>query len=148
MTDPQDNFDLQLRSHFAKELDGQLGRAPAAFARSSRRRPWRVIGWVSGLAAAAAIAGIFIIPAVIKHLGSRDVIAIPTTQKTPLVTPVEYTSAWNTTDEGTVYLEEQPLRSIRRERVDTLRWIDPETNATIEMTIPLDEQVYLALDAH
>jgi hypothetical protein len=148
MTDPQDNFDLQLRSHFAKELDGQLGRAPAAFARSSRRRPWRVVGWTSGLVAAAAIAGIFILPAVVRRLAPHDSIAIPTTQKTQMVTPVEYSAAWNTTDEGTVFLADQPLRSIRSERVDTLRWIDPETNATIEMTFPHEEQIYLALNAN
>jgi hypothetical protein len=103
---------------------------------------------VSGLAAAAAIAGIFILPAVVKRLVSNEIVAIPTTQKTELVIPVEYSAAWNTTDEGTVFLADQPLRSIRRERVDTLRWIDPETHAMIEMTLPRDEQIYLALDAN
>src|SRR3954466_14135587 len=103
MQDHEDDiFDLQLREHFAKELDGQLGRAPAAFARSSRRRPWRVaVGWTSGLAAAAAIA---LAVTLVRHHT-----AAPMTDARQLVvplamTPVEYRSAWQTTDAGTVYL--------------------------------------------
>jgi hypothetical protein len=62
MSDPKDEIlDRLLRDHLASELDGQLGRAPAAIARSRRRSPWRAVV-LPFAAAAAASAGIMPLP--------------------------------------------------------------------------------------
>jgi len=143
-----DNFDLQLREHFAKELDGQLGRAPAAFARSSRRRPWRVaMMWTSGLAAAAAIA---LVITFIRHPTAAP-IAVPHPAIDQIaMTPIEYRSAWQTSDAGTVYLpdDDSPMRGIRSEQVEIVSWIDPATFARIEVTIPHEEVTLVTLNSY
>jgi len=142
-----DNFDLQLREHFAKELDGQLGRAPAAFARSSRRRPWRVAAlWTSGLAAAAAIA---LVVTLVRHQVTTP-IAVPHPAIDQFaMTPIEYRNAWQTSDAGTVYLGDgAPMRGIRSEQIEVVSWIDPATHARIEVTIPHEEVTLVTLNSY
>jgi hypothetical protein len=155
-----DNLDVLLREHFSAELDpqldtgkrdafaparsGQLDRAPAVFARSSRRLPWRAA--IVPFALAASIAAIFIVPALLN----RD----PQATETEVVqgvphTPVEHEIAWNTVDQGTVFVDSDvPMRSILRERTDNFRWIDPETNASMEVSIPQNEVIFVGMTAY
>lgn len=148
LNDDDNNLDLQLREHFAKELDGQLGRAPAAFARSSRRRPWRVVGRVTAMAAAVAL---LVVGSVIVRnmLNAKNdlVVSIPPTTTAAAEIAVEYSISWQSTDEGTVFMSDTPLRGIRQERVETFRWVDPETHASYEVSIPQEETIYVALNA-
>ena len=143
-----DNFDLQLREHFAKELDGQLGRAPAAFARSSRRRPWRVAAaWTAGFAAAAAVA---LVVTFVRHQSTPPIRGVHPSIDQLAMTAVEYRSAWQTSDAGTVYLpnDDSPMRGIRSEQVEIVSWIDPATLAHIEVTIPHEEVTLVTLNSY
>jgi hypothetical protein len=133
--DPNFDFDHLLRDHFRAELDGQLGRAPAAFARSSRRRPWRVaLVAVSGLAAAIVVGLIVLRPRPSHPIG-------------PVTTSVEYEVAWQSIDQGTVLIDGEPLHSIRRQRIDQFKWIDPATRQTIELSVPSEELVLSELES-
>jgi hypothetical protein len=132
----------------------ELDRAPAALARSSRRLPWRAWrGWAFPLAAAAAVA-LFVIPALLKH--GDDTREYPTPGSTPTVASaqqlspsVEHEIRWNTVDEGTVFVNgDTPMRSIRRERVDNVRWVDPDTHATMQMSVPNNEVVLVGMHAN
>lgn len=144
-----DNLDLLLREHYRAELDGQLDRAPAVQARSSRRLPWRAVGW-STLAVAAAVT-IFMMPALRALIGQalRNDPRLPLVTQTAAAQPVEHEVQWKTIDQGTVFVnDELPMRSIRRERLDHIRWTDPDTNATYQMSIPNQETVLVGLRAN
>ena len=140
-----DNLDALLREHYALELDGQLDRAPAVLARSSSRLPWRAAIWP--LALAAGVAAIFVVPALLRR-DVQDRIN-PQIAKADDSGDVEHQIEWNTIDQGTVFVNgEQPMRSIRRERMDNFRWIDPETNASMELTVPNNEIVFVGMTAN
>lgn len=132
-----DNFDQLLREHFSRELDGQLGRKIAPIKRS---RPTRLLIGAT-VALAASIAGIVLLrPA--REPGK--------TQTVPAsgASPVNYQMAWQTTDTGTVYVNDAPMRSMRSLKIESVKWVDPATNATIELTIPHDETILIALNAN
>jgi hypothetical protein len=133
--DPQPDIDHLLREHFAAALDGQLGRAPAAFARSSRRRPWRVALLAgAGLAAAAAVSLVVLRPAA----------SLPAA---PVQTSVQYEVAWQSIDQGTVLIDGELLHSVRHQRVDQFKWVDPETHQTIEVSVPSEALVLTELES-
>jgi hypothetical protein len=136
-----DNFDLLLREHLSAELDGQLGRAPAAFARSSRRWPWRavVIG-AAGLAAAAILAIALMRPDAVQTTPTP-----PSAQAKAI--PAEYELAWRTIDRGTVFLDEEtPVRNYLRQQVEIVRWKDPETGQVIEVSVPHEQTMLVGLN--
>jgi hypothetical protein len=147
MREPNDdNLDALLREHFAAELDGQLDRAPAVLARSSRRLPWRAAIWPVALA--ASVAAVFAVAAFLRH--EQPSRGTPHTHIAQADDPsVEHQIAWNTVDEGTVMVEgDRPMRSIRRQRMDSFRWIDPETKASMELSIPHNEVVLIGMPAN
>jgi hypothetical protein len=142
-----DNLDALLREHFASELDGQLDRAPAVLARSSRRLPWRAAIWPMALA--AGIAAVFVVAAFLRHEQPTPGKSNQQVVQANLDPSVEHQIAWNTVDEGTVMVQgDQPMRSIRRQRMDNFRWIDPETNASMELSIPHNEVVLVGMTAN
>ena len=154
-----EQLDLLLRDHFSTELDGQLGRAPVAIlARSRRRSPWRAaVNWGvgGGFALAAAIGALFLFAPLLKIMSrggdsdSHQVAQRAGAPVTPISEPVEHEIAWNTIDQGTVFVNDNvPMRSIRRQRVDSLKWIDPDTKAQMEVTVPHDEVVLVGLNAN
>jgi hypothetical protein len=149
-----EQLDLLLREHLSAELDPQLGKAPAAFEAKPRRRPtsWRSmlisLSIGGGFALAAAIGGLFIFAPLLKVMNKPDPrqIVMPVT---PVSEPVEHEVAWNTVDQGTVFVNDDvPMRSVLRQRVDSLKWVDPDTHATIEMKVPRDEVVLVGLNAN
>ena len=155
-----DELDVLLRGHFANELDAQLGRAPAAFSRSSIRRlrsPWRAAVWSgAGLAMAAAVAAVLTYGPLLKLIrngeGHDNQIAnkvSPTPATVVSDEPdVQHEIAWNTIDQGTVIYNDEPMRSIRRERVDRMSWFDASSNATVEVTVPHNEVILVGLQAN
>jgi hypothetical protein len=141
-----DNFDLLLRQHFKATLDGQLGRAPDVLARTiARRRPWRTMILTSaGTALAASIALVALLKPTPRGLDDDE----PMQHAIETHGPIEYEIAWKTFDEGMLYLGEgTPVHGLRRQRVDSLRWIDPSTKATVEVTVPRDEIMLVGLNA-
>jgi hypothetical protein len=147
-----EQLDLLLREHLSAELDPQLGRAPASFEARSRRRfsRWRAASWSigAGLALAAAIAGLFLLAPLWKVMKTTEPQISPTPPVAQLE-PVEHEVAWNTIDQGTVFVNDNvPMRSIRRERLDRFKWTDPETKAQMQMSVPHDEVVLVGLNAN
>lgn len=101
-------------------------------------------------AMAAAIA-LLVVGSIVLHsiLNPKHGVVIstgPTTASAPEIA-VEYSISWQSTDEGTVFMSDTPLRGIRQERVETLRWIDPETQASYEVSIPQEQTIYVALNS-
>jgi hypothetical protein len=134
--EPHPDIDHLLREHFSAALDGQLGRAPAAFARSSRRRPWRV-ALLAGAGLAAAAAAVVLM--VLRPAPSRPL--------APAQTPVQYEVAWQSIDQGTVLIDGEPLHSVHHQRVDQFKWVDPETHQTIEVSVPSEALVLTELES-
>jgi hypothetical protein len=139
-----DNLDALLREHYSAELDGQLDRAPAVLARSSRRSPWRAA--IYPLALAAGIAAVFLVPALLRQ--QNDIDPAPIAQSS-FDNSIEHEIEWNTIDQGTVFVDgDRPMRSIRRQRMDNFRWVDPETNATMQLSVPHSEIVLVGMNAN
>ena len=148
MSDPNDDIlDRLLREHFAAEVDPQLGRAPAAIARSRRRLPWRAV--ILPLTAAAAALLILLIPAMTPRSTPRSAGLAPTIAPAAETGPVDHVVEWRNIDQGTVFVNGGvPMRSIRRQRLDSYTWTDPASRETMEMTVPHDEIVLIGLPAN
>jgi hypothetical protein len=76
--------------------------------------------------------------------GGPPVVAVANT------VPVEQTVTWDTVDGGTLYGPRGvPVRGVRRERVDQIRFVDPRLgNAKVEITLPRDEVTLVGMQAH
>jgi hypothetical protein len=159
MNDPEDNLQQILPDHFRAQLDTQLGRAEAAFARrlaaqTGARPPHRRHPAIWGLWAAGAIAASAgIVWGVVAHREMPAVgPAIQVAQRPQAVTPegqspstqisVEQIVAYQTIDEGSVILEDQgPARKLRRQVMQTVEWYDPERKESGTVRVPIDQVV-------
>jgi hypothetical protein len=173
MTDPKDSqLDTLLTKHFARKLDGQLGRASAGFERMARfqqqlqeappaaKARVHVNRWMLGLvgaAAAAAIAGVMVfapVARIVKPVDRSSVAQLPTSGSGVVLaadaSPLEHEVAWRTLDRGTVFIgdEEQPMRSYVRQRVDNFRWEDPQSNLKVEMSVPHDQVMLVNMKSY
>jgi len=153
-----ENLDRLLCEHFARELDPQLPRATAAVAPAwvagtrQRQRRWT---WATaaGLALAASVAAFFLGPGVLSGLlrqtHSDHAPVPPVALVQPDIQPVEHQIQWNAIDQGTVFVNGQvPMRSILRQRIDSLQWSDPADNAIYQISLPQDEIVLIGLNAN
>lgn len=151
-----ENLDRLLREHFASELDPQLGKATAtvlpACAPATRPRRWHWT-WTAaaGLALAASVAAFLLGPGVFSGLLRQTQLhhppAPPVALVQPDIRPVEHQIHWNDIDQGTVFVNGQvPMRSILRQRIDSLQWSDPADNAIYQMSLPQDEIVLIGLN--
>jgi hypothetical protein len=135
-----DQFDALLRDHLSGKLDGQMGRAGAAFERSQRRFAPRLITWGS-LAAAAVIAAILLRPG--------QPLPAPVQPPVAVATAVEYQLNSQTIDQGTVYLDQDtPMRQYVERQVETARWVDPVTHDQMELTVPHDQILLVGLNTY
>ena len=134
--------------HLGACLDGQLGRATAAFRRERlQQRPRRRIGlWLSG---AATLAAGFSIAWFLVHShtsGDRTTVT-PNHDPSPVVmdtTPPTLQSAtWSKVmDDGPTLVDDRPVRQLRRKVVEETEWYDAKSNAVIKTTQPR-QQVFL-----
>jgi len=163
--------DLQLesalRGYLTRELDGQLGRAEAAFLqRLSDRLPAAAAGplplrgrggfWWAPLAGGIAAAMLVVWGVTAFHhkphtnqqfTGGGKPIA--STQ--PAADSEQYSDTVDvrTVDEGIVVLDNQaPARQIRREVVEHVEWFDPAANKRIRIDIPSEEVVLVGMNAY
>jgi hypothetical protein len=135
-----DQFDALLGEHLSRELDGQMGRAGAAFERSQRRYVLRFATWGS-LAAAAVIAAILLRP--------HPPVPAPVQPPTAVATAVEYQLDSQTIDQGTVFLDKDtPMRRYVEHQIETARWVDPVTHAQMELTVPHDQVLLVGLNTY
>jgi hypothetical protein len=150
------HLDRLLHEHFASRLDPQLGRATAAMQRScaavpGRRRCRSTWTAAAGLALAASLAAVFLGPGVfstlLKPRLDQPAPAPPVALVQPDIQPVEHQIHWKDIDQGTVFVNGQvPMRSILRQRIDSLQWSDPADNAVYQMSLPQDEIVLIGLN--
>jgi hypothetical protein len=97
---------------------------------------------------AAAVAAVFLLPALMNSVKVRPSPPPAIVQNTDHG-DVEHEIQWNTVDQGTVFVNDNvPMRSIRRDRLDNLRWVDPSSNATMEMSVPHSETVLVGMNAN
>jgi hypothetical protein len=138
------DLDELLRGHLHGCLDGQLGRSMAAFHEAlAPRGRWRL--WAAGVAAAAGLAVAMLLIA--NHSPSPKVVKdnpLPLTQPLAAVTPPMVQSAvWSKmTDDGTMLVDDRPMRQMRRQVVNETEWYDARNGATIKTTQP-QQQIYL-----
>jgi hypothetical protein len=146
MNDKSDqDLDELLSRHFHSCLDGQLGRASAAFQREvdarQRWRPWLAVG--AALAACLAAAW-----AMYAHRPApRPDIAIVTSATAPAedaaITPVVQSATWSRmVDDGAAVVDGQPVRQLRRKLVEEIEWYDAKDGAVVRQTVP-QQQFFL-----
>ena len=165
MNDDPDMLDALLRDHLRGELDSQLGRAEAGFARelsrrrnSSPRRTGRLlIGglWAAGLMAASV--GI-VWGVAVHHAAQRPQIAPRHEARAdpPALTmprqaeiPLEQIVTYRTLDEGAVVLENHgPARQLRRQVLQTVQWYDQQRKASLEITVPREQIVFVGMPSY
>jgi hypothetical protein len=145
MNDKSDqDLDELLSRHFEACLDGQLGRAAAAFrdemATRNRWRAWTAAG--AALAACLAVAWAFY-----GHRSPKpEVVVAPITAPTvdeAAVTPVVQSATWSRmVDDGAAVVDGQPVRQLRRKLVEEIEWYDAADGAVVRQTVP-QQQIFL-----
>ena len=160
MSDDHDNlqFDEMLSEHFRQRLDPQRGRAAAAFeaaaaetrAPSMRFRRFAPVAIaVGGLIAAAVLVAWPLLRDRPGAHGTPKIAAVPTSpiRTTAAATDepnVERLLLWRAVDEGaSVIADTVPVRKLRYEAVEQIEWEDPVDQATIQLSVPVAEVVFV-----
>src|SRR5690242_11150509 len=141
-------LDQMLGRHRSGCLDGQLGRAAAAFRRemAPQRRTWRL--WLSaGAAVAAGVALTWML--VGQHLFHKSVPLPQIADSTPVEPPVLRTATWSgMMDDGTEIVDNQPMRRMKRKVVEQVEWYDPTDRAMVRTTMPKQEIYLIGLETN
>ena len=149
MNEQDRELDEVLGRHLSACLDGQLGRAAAAFRMelAPRRRSWRL--WLS--AGAAVAAGI----AVTWMLVGHHLLHKPVPQRNEYVDnssvdpPMLRTATWSgMMDDGTEVVDNQPMRRMKRKVVEQVEWYDPKDRAMVRTTMPKQEIYLIGLETN
>jgi hypothetical protein len=163
MNDPEDMLEQLLQEHLHRKLDPQLGRARARFAedvisraRKSHPNPRRLMIW--GLWAAGAMAAsVGIVWGVaVSHSPPPNITRHPTPQPVSASTalastkmPIEQIIAYRTLDEGPVIVENHgPARQLRRQVLETVQWYDPGLQSNVQITVPREQVVFVAMPSY
>jgi hypothetical protein len=144
MTDQE--IERLLGEHLGACLDGQLGRAAAAFRSEAHRapRPWRRIGlWLSG---AATMAAGFTLAWHMTHPAAVNQIVGPTPPQIAAAVddapPMMQVATWSKVkDDGYALVNDRPVRRMSRKVVEEVEWYDAQSNALIKCTQP-QKQVF------
>lgn len=145
MNDKSDqDLDELLSRHLHACLDGQLGRASAAFQHElgvrTRWRPWIAIG--AALAACMALGWVMYG----QRPAPKSDVVIATTSTAPAedpVTPVVQSATWSRmVDDGAAVVDGQPVRQLRRKLVEEIEWYDAKDGAVVRQTVP-QQQYFL-----
>ena len=144
------DLDELLGRHLAECLDGQLGRAAAAFREAgARRRPgWgRRWLWGAGAAVAAGLAVAWLIfwePGAARHNAPpREVVMKPVE---PAEVPIARSTTWTpVTEDGTAMVDDRPVRQLRRQIVDEVEWYDTRDKATVRRRMPREQLILIGV---
>jgi hypothetical protein len=148
MNDNDNKIDILISRHLGKQLDRHVGKAQRAFlaeVTQSHKRRWYIpqYGAVAAvLLLAATLASVFAIKNLFVAPTPKDKPTVKKSEPQPLM-PVAQTVAWRTMDEGTVMMNgDIPLRQLRRQVVEQIRWYDEQRKTTVELRQP-QEQIML-----
>ena len=150
MTDKLDEDDLldgMLGAHLRSCLDGQLGRAPAAFGRELESRRRLRLWACAGAAVAACLAVAWVV------MGSRPAVPRQVVGPNPppvhaddSVTPVLQAATWSRMmDDGAAVVDGQPVRQLRRNVVEEIEWYDAKDGAVVRTTVPQQQIFYIGM---
>jgi len=144
MNDKSDqDLDELLGGHFESCLDGQLGRAAAAFREEMAvRNRWR--SWTAaGAALAACLAVAWVMYANRPATPTVVIGPLPPPQLEDPVTPVVQSATWSRmVDDGAAVVDGQPVRQLRRKLVEEIEWYDAKDGAVVRQTVP-QQQIFL-----
>ena len=141
MQERDHEFDQMIQSHLSGALDAQRGRARAAFERlaqpplavSPARKRWIIASIASGAIAATILLTLSPRPA------SNPI--VPPVAANPS-SNIERVLTWRAVDEGPRVLHSTlPVRRVRYQTVEQIEWSDPDTHATIQLSIPREHVV-------
>jgi hypothetical protein len=142
------DLDELLKRHLGACLDGQLGRAAAAFAaeRAPRRSRW----WLGTLAGASVAAGLAAAWLILGNRLSPDRIVSPVdgiVQSDPeTMPPMVQSATWSRMkDDGLTVLDDQPVRQLHRQIVEEVEWYDAKTRATVKTRMPRQQIILIGL---
>ena len=164
-------FDQELSRHVAGQLDPQCGRAVRAFEEHVRIERgtdggggyrWLRVAAVflivsAGVAAFAWVAQAFLIRRPPQFVNTPSTAparpALPVTSALD-TSPRDVTqlTAWAASDEGfetvTVADQTMPVRKVRRDAVETTQWFDPQRNAQMKLTVPVEQEILIQQDTY
>lgn len=147
-------LDELLGRHLGACLDGQLGRATAAFraaeraerrtAAAARWRWWA--GGAVGVAAGVAIAWMMFANR-LPH-GSISKPDLVTDMSTAAVPPMVQSTTWSPVkDDGLAVVDDQPVRQWRRQIVEEVEWYDAKDGAMVRTRMPRQQIILIGLRA-
>jgi hypothetical protein len=158
MNDHEDKeLDERLRRQLAGALDPLCGRAERAIkAEIAARHRWRrmLVGASSLIAASLALA--IMIPSLRRPPHRPGVVKNGSVETSPPAASaprdlVELV-AWEASDEGveTVQLSDQrlPVRKVRQDALQEVKWFDPQRNATMRLTVPQQQVLLIEEDTY
>jgi hypothetical protein len=148
MSEPDNKIDMLISRHLGKQLDRHVGRAQRAFlAEVNQTRRWYIPRYwavAAVLLILATLAGVFAIKNLFVAPKPDDgkIVGVPNSEPQPL-RPVAQTVAWRTMDDGTVMMNgDIPVRQLRRQVVERIKWYDEQRKTTVELHQP-QEQIML-----
>jgi hypothetical protein len=149
MTDKldEDLLDDLLGAHLRSSLDGQLGRAAAAFEREvaarRRLRLWACAG--AALAACLTVAWLTMGPRPAAPTLVKQTNPQPAHGDEP-VTPVLQAATWSRMiDDGAAVVDGRPVRQLRRNVVEEVEWYDARDGAVVRTTVPQQQIFYIGM---
>ena len=152
-----EQLDRLINRHLSKQLDPHLGRAAFKFEADVLNSPLRQSVWrrrFIGLATAAAACfalawGWKALHHSVQKIASNSPLQLPITEQPPELVPVSESLAWRTIDDGIIGVEDDvPIRQLRNQVLQYVEWYDPQRKATVEMTVPREQIIYVALNSH
>ena len=103
-------------------------------------------GWLIGVAGgalAASIAFVMVLPLI------RTTTTLPINPSPSPAIHVDRFVNDRTFDEGTIVVgQNQPVRRLRRERIEHVRWKDPDSGAQVEMIVPQQDFEFVEMQSY
>src|SRR4051812_43660612 len=147
MNDNDNKIDILISRHLGKQLDRHVGRAQKAFlAEVTQRRRFHIPRYWA-VAAVLLLAATLVCVLAVKNLFIPPTKLPPgpqvsNSESQPLL-PVAQSVDWRTLDDGTVMMNgDIPVRQLRRQVVEHVKWYDEERKTTVELRQP-QEQIML-----
>jgi len=147
MNDNDNKIDILITRHLGKQLDRHVGRAQKAFlAEVTQRRRFSIPRyWAAAaiLLIMATIAGVYALKNLFLAPRPDETKIVGPISEPPPLAPIAQSVAWRTMDDGLVGMNgDIPVRQLRRQVVEHLKWYDEKRNTTVELRQP-QEQIML-----